>query len=62
MLGEENIGNSQLVLLRKMVYALNLKAINHMKLKLPDGLIKGAQAICDHEKDENAKSTFQFSD
>ena len=61
MLGEENISDSQLVLPRKMVYALNRKAFNQMKLKLPDGLIKGAQTICDHEKDENAKSTFQFS-
>ncbi len=61
MIGEENIGDFQLVLPRKIVYALNLKAINQMKLKLPDGLIKGVQAICDQEKDENAKSTFQFS-
>jgi hypothetical protein len=61
VLGEENIGNFQLVLPRKMVYALNLKAINQMKLKLPGGLIKNEQTNFVQEKDENAKSTFQFS-
>ncbi|MCA9419802.1 MAG: ABC transporter substrate-binding protein [Nitrospira sp.] len=30
---------------RKVLYALNLKSINHMKLNLPDGLIAGAHTI-----------------
>lgn len=30
---------------RKMVYALNLKSANHMKLELSDGIIKNAQTL-----------------
>ncbi len=58
VLREKNIHSFQPVPARKVVYALNLKAINHMKLKLPDGLIKGANTVFDQEVDENAKSTF----
>ena len=58
VLREKNIHSFQPAPARKVVYALNLKAINHMKLKLPDGLIKGAQTVFDQEIGENAKSTF----
>lgn len=30
---------------RKVLYALNLKAINHMKLDLSDELLKGAHTV-----------------
>jgi hypothetical protein len=58
VLREEDIHDFHPVPPRKVVYALNLKAINHMKLKLSDGLIKGAQTVFNQEIDENAKSTF----
>ena len=58
---EETIHGLQPVPSQKGSMHLTLKAINHMKLKLPDGLNKGAQTVFDQGKDENAKSTFQFS-
>jgi putative ABC transport system substrate-binding protein len=58
VLREEDIHDFHPIPPRKVVYALNLKAISHMKLKLSDGLIKGAQTVFNQEIDENAKSTF----
>jgi putative ABC transport system substrate-binding protein len=58
VLREEDIQGFHPIPPRKVMYALNLKAINHMKLKLPDGLIKGAQTVFDQDINENAKSTF----
>ena len=58
MLGEENIQDFQSDGTRKVVYAFNLREINHMKLSLSDELIKGAQTVFNQEIDENAKSTF----